>query len=177
MSELSEKFGYYTETTPDRIEWKLDLIKNGISSDSTLQAEIDSIKSLANRLVSVVESSPEIIDSTMQQLDIMLYRLERDFNAAVAVLDKNWALTVEVLPEEREALVEAFAIEREIIIEDLNDLSLQVADKAMGHIKGIIRSVLLFGIILILLLFGLPFLGGFYLGKYIQRSKSKNIVE
>ena len=73
--------------------------------------------------------------------------------------------------------LEAFAIEREIIIEDLNDLSLQVADKAMGHIKGIIRSVLLFGIILILLLFGLPFLGGFYLGKYIQRSKSKNIIE
>ena len=153
------------------------MIKNGISSDSTLQAEIDSIKSLANRLVAVVEASPELIDSTIQQLDIMLYRLERDFNAAVAVLDKNWALTVEVLPAEREALVEAFAIEREVIIEDLNELSLQVADKAMGHIKGIIRSVLLFGIILILLLFGLPFIGGFYLGKYIQRSKSKDITQ
>ena len=47
----------------------------------------------------------------------------------------------------------------------------------MGHIKGIIRSALVFGIILVLLLFGLPFVGGLYLGKYIQRSKMKNPAE
>lgn len=105
----------------------------------------------------------------------MLYRVERDFNSAVGVFDKNWALTVAQLPEEREALVEALAVEREIIIKDLNELSLEVADKALGHIKGIIRSVLIFAIIFVILLFGIPFVSGFYLGKYLNRSKNKNI--
>ena len=124
-------------------------------------------------MVALAERSPDLIDSTLQQLDFMVYRLQRDFNSSVAVLDKSWAHTLEVLPGEREALVKALASEREIILEDINDLSIQVADKAMGHIKGIIRSALIFGIILVLLLFGLPFIGGLYLGKYIQRSKMR----
>lgn len=174
MAEFSDKLSHYSATTPEQMRWQIDLIKQGISSDSTLQEELDSLRDLAYRLVALAERSPDLIDSTMQQLDIMVYRLQRDFNGAVAVLDKSWAHTLEVLPGEREALVEALASEREIILEDINDLSIQVADKALGHIKGIIRSALIFGIILVLLLFGLPFVGGLYLGKYIQRSKMKN---
>ena len=172
MAEFSEKMGYYTETAPEQIQWKIDLIENGISSDTTLQAEIDSLRALAFRLVAVVESSPELIDSTMMQLDKMLYRMEGDFNNALAMFDRNWAMTLEVLPVERENLIKSLGDEREIILEDLNELSVQVADQALGHIKGIIRSVLLFAILFIILLFGIPFVSGFYLGKYLQRSKN-----
>jgi hypothetical protein len=177
MAEFSDKLSHYSATTPEQMRWQIDLIKQGISSDSTLQAELDSLRDLAFRLVALAERSPDLIDSTLQQLDFMVYRLQRDFNSSVAVLDKSWAHTLEVLPGEREALVKALASEREIILEDINDLSIQVADKAMGHIKGIIRSALIFGIILVLLLFGLPFIGGLYLGKYIQRSKMKNSAD
>ena len=173
MADFSDKMGYYTETTPNQLQWKVDLLTHGFASDSTLQGELDSLRSLAFRLVEVAENSPEMIDATMRQIDRMLYRLERDFNDAVVVFDKNWAHSLEVLPGERQALVEALASEREIILEDINKLSVEVADKALGHIKGIIRSALIFGILLVLLLFGLPFLGGFYLGKYLQKSKNK----
>lgn len=176
LSNFSTKFGYYTETAPDQVKWQLDLFKYGIESDSTLQSDLDNTKAQLNRLVLVAEQTPGLVDSTMQQLDMTVARLERSFNSAMFVFDKNWVTTVDKLSVEREELTKSLSEEREVMMEDLNDLSTQVADQALGHIKGIIRSILIFAILFILLLFGLPFFAGFYLGKFFQRRKNENPV-
>jgi hypothetical protein len=89
----------------------------------------------------------------------------------VRAIDKKWTETLFAFSKERLEITKTLQIERTAIMKDLDITSQALADRAFEYLKVLIRQILVFAIIVIIIILGLPFIMGYLVGKHIRRRK------
>ena len=117
----------------------------------------------------MTEASPKLMAAELEALRTGLLPVFERFNTqwktTLEVFQKERAALTEDLSRERVELSKTMQQEREVIMKDLDQMVQSTVDRSWPHIQRLTRTVLIGVILLVLVMFGLPFLVGYLLGK------------
>jgi len=163
VSDLTSRTTSFTEQVPSQAGWKAELMfrQTGMSTDEII-ATMDSLAQLIDKMAFVVENGPVLLDTTM-------IRMRQEMFPLIRAIDKKWTETLFIFSKERLEITKALQVERAAIMKDLDITSQALADRAFEYLKVLIRQVLIFAIIIIIVILGLPFTMGYLVGKHLRR--------
>jgi hypothetical protein len=174
VSDLGSRISMAGDQLPEQTAWRTELFlrRSGVDRNS-LQQELDRFGARMERVASVAEQTPAILDSSLtrlqQELSVLMQAVDDQRAAALEGLGRERAALVEAFSRERATLVEAFSKERVATMEELERYSDQVLADAWSQIRLIINSVLIGAVALVIVLFGVPFGVGVLVGRHRSR--------
>ena len=129
-----------------------------------LRSHIDSLTAYADRIATIMETSPqlarEITDELVAGLDPLLVAAE---SQRIAIMQG--------LNEQRVALTSTIQQEREIILASVDITAVRVADVAMTRVREGITAYLSWLTIIVAIGLGLPFVFGYIAGRAVGRNR------
>jgi len=130
LNDLSMRLNIYYDQLPKLATWRAEYLANKIMSDEkidSINANFDSITESIERITKVTENGELIIDSallkTFQQIETLRLRIRKDFQ-------NERDLLLSVLANEREIVLAEINRERLETLEQFEDLSENIIDKA-----------------------------------------------
>ena len=180
VADLTNRISVASETTGKQIQWNSELFMKAQGFDEkSLKQLSDSINVKINRFLEVAEQSPELLDEALinlqQQLNSFNSRIDENVSYTLDYLSTERALIYEVVEKERIKLDSIIQRERKALSKDADALSTKLLDNTMNHIKDLVKTALLYIIILLAVIIFLPFAIGFYVGKIVQQKKRKKL--
>jgi hypothetical protein len=170
MSDVSDRLRILGQATPSQAMWeaRLAMREAGLSRDGLEKAFAHADESL-DRLSKLAESSPaqmragiqdvrEAMLDVSKNLRVTLFELMRTMHEEREALAQN-------IEEERKALLTEFDSQRTALAAD----AANVADRAITtggvQVRALVRELIVYGILLFLVVLGLPFAAGYYIGR------------
>ncbi|MGB5782939.1 MAG: hypothetical protein WBM42_13770 [Eudoraea sp.] len=161
LDELSTRINTYIEILPNQIRWQSKYLLNDILANSQLNGRLDSLTTLLERAVVLIESSPELIDNqrskVMRDLTgerrIVLEAIKQERKAVLEEIRKGRAIVLEHLSNE-------MTFQREAGFEDLNELNKQGINLNVTNVKDMAdlifwRALILMSILAIIIFIGI----------------------
>jgi hypothetical protein len=163
-SDLGSRLAVMGDQLPAQTAWRTELLLGGSGLDGhQLRADIGQLTAQLDRIALFVEQSPQLLDESLLHLDEQL-------TALVATVDEQRIATLEALSQERASLESAVSEQRVLTIEGLQGLSDQLVENVLGQVRGMIGQLVFYAILLVLVLFGLPFGIGVLVGRLTKRA-------
>jgi hypothetical protein len=162
-SDLTSRTTTLTNQVPSQATWRAEMMfrQTGMSTDEII-ATMDSLAQLIDKMAYVVENGPVLLDTTM-------IRMREEMIPLIRAIDKKWTETLFMFSKERLEITKALQVERAAIMKDLDITSQALADRAFEYLKVLIRQILIFAIIIVIVILGLPFFMGYLVGKHIRK--------
>ena len=153
----------YGESAPSQALWRAELAvqDTGLSGDDVKQA-LARLDSRMERLSALADSTPKMVDGAMRDA-------RRQFDAAwveliATVRSERGALSA-TLSVERQAALEALDKERTAVDADAERIASRVIEESGRQARILVREALLLTIGLAVVVLGLPFIAGYYVGR------------
>lgn len=173
VADLSNRVSYGTSAAGKNMRWSTELYLAEHGWDSMdLQQRMQVIDGQLENLISAVEVAPDKFQVSLRELQgnlrILFTGLDTTLKGSMVYLDHQRLGVDSMIQRERMALDTIFARERAAIGDELNELT----HVFMDDVGKIVRSILIYAIILVIIVLAFPFAAGFYLGKVYKRKKS-----
>jgi hypothetical protein len=174
LADVSDRLQMYSQTLPSLNLWKtqLALQKSGISG---LEVRL-ALKQLDDRLAKMstaAESAPELVHGAVadvrRSLIDVLNRVDGSSAALIQSLGTERAALAADIRTEREALLVAADEQRQAIAQDLAKIADQVVVSSGQQARYLAREVLLLLVALAIVVLGLPFAAGYFVGRARSR--------
>ena len=169
LSDVNDRFSGQTQQISNSLGWSKDMIELQLGQDSLrtqLGAQLDSLEQNFNRMVLVAEHLPEISDKMMEsmgdELTRFIYSIDASINSLFAETDRQ-----------RTELQAFVSHEREAMTAELKTSADEVVRGAMEALPAVLGEVMIYVVLGVLALVGLPFALGFWLGGVRQRAKTR----
>lgn len=169
MSDVSDKLDGQAMQISNSISWSKDIIDIRIRQDSTksqLQAQLEELENNFNRMVVVMENIPAISDSVVNNLNSQMHKLIYSMNSSV----DNAFLNIDM---QREEIQRFISLEREQLVKDSKKSANEVVANVLDALPALVGQVVLYIILLVVVLFGVPFILGFWMGGLRQKIKNR----
>ena len=163
VSDLTSRTTTFTDQVPTQAAWQAELMfrQTGMSTDEII-ATMDSLAQLIDQMAFVLENGPVLLDTT-------LIRMRQEMIPLIRTIDKKWTETLLMFSKERLEITKALQVERAAMMKDLDKTSQALADSAFEYLKVLIRQILIFAILIVIVVLGMPFFMGYLVGKHIRR--------
>ncbi|MGF1694899.1 chemotaxis protein [Vibrio lamellibrachiae] len=187
LGDVSDKLSLVSEQTPKVMTWKAQLIAlNSSISGQDLSETLQSLQSSSRSFQDFVENNPEYMRNLAEQMAIELQPLVDDIDdktdaklnqlsierqALEKMVEKERIELINMIERERNAIAAIVTSEREKFAQDLDKVSQDVLTLAIDKLIELIKSVLLYFVLFIVVIFFAPLGIGYFLGK---RSASKS---
>jgi hypothetical protein len=170
MSDVSERMRMLGERAPLHAVWETQL---ALGESDFGRADFSHAFAQANesldRLSRLAETSPE-------QLRAGIVDLRRSMFAISDRFDSSWARMMQTVEEqrvalaanvrdEREATVMAIDVQRAALAKDAERITDQAITAGGVQVRSLVRELILYGILLFIVLLGLPFAAGYFIGQ------------
>lgn len=169
LSDVNDRLSGQTQQLSNSIGWSKDILEMQLGQDS-LRSEIgrqlDSLERNFDRLASVAENLPGISEQMMKQFNGQVTQLIWTMNASV---DNAFAH----LDRQRGELQQYISSERETLIDQARQAADEAVQKALEGIPALIGKILFYVVLALVILLGLPFAAGYWLGGYRQRARER----
>ena len=170
MSDTAERLEIFGDTVPTQMMRRTELaLADSGYSRGELKAALARLDERLERLQAVAESTPELVQGAEAEvrssLREVLDRLDASARAGEAALHTERAALFTDIQTERIALVAAVDEQRKALAADAARLSGQVVRDTGAQLRDLAGEVLLLGIVLIVVLLGLPFAAGYLVGR------------
>jgi hypothetical protein len=170
LADAAQRLQIYGETVPSEVmqETQLALRESGYSRDD-LRAALARLDERMDRLTAVAETSPQLVrgaeSAVRQSLREVLERLTASSRETTETLRNERVALFADLQGEREALVAAFDLQRKALATDGARVADEMIRTGGQQLRSMVGEVLLLGILLTLVLLGLPFAAGYAVGR------------
>ena len=170
VADASNRFGYYSDASGKRFNWKAELLlrQNGIDS-MDVRAKLAEIDRQVERLIVVAEKSPETIEEAIREFRDNVSPLFRDLNYEIGAAMESLSTDVQsvdsMLLRERVALDSIIKRERIALTDKADTLVDQGIKNIFDSIGDTLSSLILYFILLFIVVLGLPFYVGYLIGK------------
>jgi hypothetical protein len=174
LSDSAERLQILGETVPTQTmrRTELALAESGYSHGQ-LQAALRQLDERLERLQAVAESTPELVHGAEADVRASLRevfdRLDASARAGEATLHTERLALFADIQSERTALVAAVDAQRRAFAEDAARVSSRVVRDAGVQLRDLAGEVLLLGMVLTVIVLGLPFAAGYLLGRARHR--------
>ena len=169
VSDMSDKMSGQTGQLTNSIMWSKDIFEIEWQRDSMSQyvaAQMDSLDRNFERIVVVMENIPEISDSVMvnfnKHVEQVLASLESSLDYAFGQVDMQ-----------RSELQRYVSTEREAIIRQAGETAQGMVQQAIDQVPAIVSRVAGWLVLLTVVMLGLPFAAGYWVGTLRERSRHK----
>lgn len=129
----------------------------------------------ALRGFSVLAQSPEHLASAVEKgpyvLSTKLEELQAEFSKEDGFLTQQRNALLDSLKKEREAITDAIRQERANAMKDLDALTKDAIDEIFSQATLLVRNALWLVIAVVLVLWGLPFAAGFFVGRVLGKKR------
>jgi len=176
VADLSNKMMYSSNHTAKQIQWNTELIlaQNGLDS-VVVDSIIRKLDSQIERFVTTVENSPESLDSAIITFRREIYpifnNIDQTLISSVDKLREERMALDEMVLREREEFYEFFSEERKVISKEAEVLSKELVNEAMQGVTDLVKSILIYLILLFAVILFIPFGMGYYTGKIVAKRK------
>ncbi|QDF66623.1 chemotaxis protein [Shewanella sp. SNU WT4] len=177
MTDMSDRMAMLAAQTPKILGWKAEFfaLHSNINSEE-LQQTLTSISDTSAKFQVLMAQSPELMGQLAIDLRTELTPLLDKLDASAA---KNLAqLSVErqalevMVARERVALETMVTREREAVAQNVDTLVQRTLEQAFAEVSGLIKSLILYIILFLLVVFFAPLGLGVWLGKRMATKKA-----
>ncbi len=170
LGDVSDRLRIYGERIPEMSLWQAELAVDRAGFDSEpYRKALGSIDAQLVRISKLADTSPELAHEAIAELRHSL----RDSSDR---LDASWMQMLRTLRVEREALAANLAAEREQVTAafdtertrisaDAAQIAARAVDTSWHELHRLVREVLLLATLLALVILGLPFAAGYFVGR------------
>ncbi|MEG2061445.1 MAG: hypothetical protein RRY33_06270 [Alistipes sp.] len=172
LADVNDRVSGQTQQLSNTIGWSKDLIEIRLQQDSLrsqVGVKLDSLERNFNRMVIVAEHLPEISDQMLRDLNKQATQLVGAMNASVNGVFVNF-------DEQRAQLQKYVSTERQALVDQLRKSADEVVGSAIDALPAVIGEVLFYIVLALVVLLGLPFGLGFWLGGLRERVKARKKV-
>lgn len=169
LADVNDRLSGQTQQLSNSVGWSKDMLEVRFAQDSLrtqLVAQLDSLERNFSRLTLVAENLPAISEKMLGELSRQATQLIWTMNAAV---DNAFGQ----LGGQREALQSYISQEREMLTTELRSSSNELLQKLLDAAPGVIGKALFYIVLCLLLLLGVPFALGFWLGGVRERVRER----
>jgi hypothetical protein len=179
LGDVSDRMRIYGQEIPAVSLWEAEraLDRSGIDAAS-YRATFRSIDAQLAKISTLAETSPALAHEAIAEL-------RRSLGESSDKLDHAWTQMLQTLrieraalaaniASERESLTAAADVERAHITADAAKIAERAVDKSWSEIRALVREALLLLIVLAIVLLGLPFAAGYFLGRHRAASRRKH---
>lgn len=181
MSDASDRLSLMADQTPKLMSWKAELVAlNSSLTGEDLSMTLESLRQTSASMQDFIENNPEYMQTLASIMSTEMQPLLNDLSdktdQKLAMLTEERVALEKMVTREREALVEMIAkerieiagivtSERELFTQDLDRVSQEVVVLAIDKLMALIKSVIIYFILFILVVFFAPLGIGYWLGK------------
>lgn len=190
VNDLTDRFRIFGEELPDQVavRTRLQMREAGLEPRD-LKESVERLKNDLDRLAAVAETSPELVrqavaglreefDPTLDQLQSRMVeamnRLSQERAAMAKDLDALRVGLAESVAHEREEISVVVASERAAMMSDARVIANDVTERSWKQLRAMVREVGFILIVLAIVVLGLPFAGGYLLGKSVASRRTSN---
>ncbi|MBW3139690.1 chemotaxis protein [Ferrimonas balearica] len=170
MSDISDRMAMMSEQTPKILGWKAQLyaLHANLNADE-VQRTLADISETSRQFQQLMAQSPEMMQTLAvdlnRELSPLLERLSEVTDDKLAQLSAERQALVLVVRSERQALEEMVTRERMAAAADLDAIAQQAVDKVFEQIGVTLKSLILYFVLFVLVIFFAPLGLGVWLGK------------
>jgi len=170
MSDISDRMAMMSEQTPKILGWKAQLyaLHANLNADE-LQRTLADISETSRQFQQLMAQSPEMMRTLAvdmnQELTPLLERLSEVTDDKLAQLSAERQALVLMVRAERQALEEMVTRERMAAAADLDVIAQQAVEKVFEQIGVTLKSLILYFVLFVLVIFFAPLGLGVWLGK------------
>ena len=178
LGDVSDRMRIYGQEIPAVSLWEAEraLDRSGIDAAS-YRATFRSIDAQLAKISTLAETSPALAHEAIAELRRSLGessdRLDNAWTQMLQTLRIERAALAANITSERESLTSAADVERARISADAAKIAERAVDKSWSEIRALVREALLLLIVLALVVLGLPFAAGYFLGRH-RAASSRN---
>ena len=167
LADVSDRVRMYGDTGPEQVLWQAELAAQGSGiSSKDLRAALQRLDERIGRLYAMVDATPKLVDGVVRdagrRFDTSWDQVMRDVRGEGSTLSDS-------VSAERQAAVSALDAEREAVAADAARIAAQVVKDAGEQVRRLVREALLLVIALTLVLLGVPFTAGYFVGRARHR--------
>lgn len=167
LSDFADRMGRYQSQLSNGFEWEKDRMQiqwkeSGL--DEKILARTDSLAHMLDNLATIARESPEM-------MGIIAVRMREELSPLVSSMNETLLVSLQKLAEQRDSLQVYFDQQRQKLSADAEQLGNSMLVTATDGLVKIIRKVIVYAIILVLVLFGVPFALGYSFGRMRLRNK------
>lgn len=165
LADASDKVSGQSRQLVNSVGWSKQMLELRMEQDSLrtrLGAQLDSLERGFERLVVVAEHMPEISDHLLEEIRAQATQLIRTLNYSV----DNAFMQFD---GQRTALEHYITTERQAVIDQLHRAAEETVQTALDAVPGMIGRIVFYVVAGLVVLLGLPFLAGFWLGGLRQK--------
>ncbi|WP_430809726.1 MULTISPECIES: hypothetical protein [unclassified Carboxylicivirga] len=175
VNDFTDRISVYNEQIKSQLAWEKELLLLTFENDTLVEpylARIDSLSQMLNRLAIVAQESPEM-------MGIIAVRLREELTPLVHDFNRGMESSIYELSNERDALQKYLNEQRVLLKEDLTVsgkvLIEETTDNLIRFVRRISWLIVFVVIVLVAVLFGMPFTLGYLLAKARFKPKSKGV--
>jgi len=163
-SDFGSRLAVVGDQLPAETAWRTELFLGRSGLDGRqLRADLGQLTAQLDRIALFAEQSPQLLDDS-------LLKLEEQLSTLVAGVDEQRLATLEALSRERASLENAVSEQRVLTIEGLQGVSDRLVEGVLVQVHDMIGQLVLYAILLVVVLFGLPFGIGVLVGRLTKRA-------
>lgn len=170
MGDTAERLEIYGDTVPTQMmrRTELALSESGLGHGD-LRDAVRQLNDRMERLTAAAESAPQLVRGAeadvRSSLAELLAQLDRSTRGAEEALHAERVALFADIQSERAAVVAAVDQQRRALADDTARISSRVVHDAGAQLRDLAAEVLLLGIVLTLVVLGLPFVAGYLVGR------------
>ena len=170
LADTSDRVQVLSETLPAEAMWRtqLALADSGVTGDD-LRGALQRLDERLARMSLAAENAPALMRETVgdvrRSLLEVINRLDASSAATLNTVHSERLALSETLSTERAALLAAADTERQALALDAAGLARQVVAASGEEVRRLVREAVLLLMLLALVLLGLPFAAGYYVGR------------
>ncbi|WP_196895061.1 hypothetical protein [Aureivirga marina] len=171
VADFSTTVAFTTNNTKKQFLWESQILakENGLDT-LNFNRVADSLNLRMMELIAVAEESPELLGEAIENFQQETKPIFDNINRQIETVFDD-------IEKERIAIDSIISRERRIIMNDINGLSETVVDKALSHVDKIIRDILFYVVLILFVIFFIPFTLGFFAGRIFTRNKKKKNLD
>ncbi|MEG1760092.1 MAG: hypothetical protein RRY23_03680 [Alistipes sp.] len=169
LSDMSDKVSGQTQQIANTVGWSKDMIEIRMGQDSLrsrVEMQLDSLERDFRRMAVVMEHIPEISDSVISSFNKHVKQLIYAMNYSVDNVFSNF-------DGQRDALQKFVSEERQAVIAEARSTADEAVKNALGAIPGVIARLMIYIVLFAVVMLGLPFVIGLWLGGARERARQR----
>ena len=174
MANASDTMKIYGENIPPLTMWKTELaLREAGYSKGDIHAALAQLDQRLEKLSAVAQNAPELVHGAVadvrHSIDEIVDRLDAASGALVTELGVERAALAENVRTEREAALAALDVQRQAIAVDAGKLAQELVRSTGQEVRQLAREMIVLSLLLFLLVLGIPFAAGYYVGRARHR--------
>lgn len=173
LADAGDRLRMYGDTGPEQVLWQAELAaqESGISAKD-LRAAVQRLDERISRLYTLADATPKLANGVVRdaaaRFDSSWADVMRDVRDEGTLLSGSWST-------EREAAVKALDIERVAVAANAAQITDQAIKQAGDQLRHLVREALILIIVLTLIMLGVPFTAGYFVGRARRRPANQDI--